>query len=148
MTIARQKLQTKDLPGYRQFWFREENIPAAQAAYYTFVKRGELELNASSTGHDPNTDLGTNVSMIAGQDGGGNPVRLVLMKIKIEYFREDQRALEEKNARIMQAIFGDEAAVGPGGGISALGEHQYVKKERTALFNRKTRKAKLGKRGS
>jgi hypothetical protein len=150
MSEIRQRLQVAPMPGWRLYWFKDDNVPAAVDAYYEFVKRGEVALNPNGIGTDSsqsgNTDLGTNVSIIAGQNAAGQPVRLNLMKLKMEYYEEDQRAIEKRNSTILQAIFGDEAKVfDKDGSIKDKDATSYVK---TALFNRPTRKAKIGKRAT
>lgn len=144
MSELRQRLQVPDIPGWRLYWFKDENVPAAVDAYYEFVKRDEISTNpigiGSNAADSGNTDLGTNVSIIAGQNAAGQPVRLTLMKLKMEYFLEDQKALEQRNALIMQAIFGDEARTfDKEGNQRELSGKEYRK---TALFNRPVRKVK------
>jgi len=151
MSAVRQRLQVKPIPGFRMYWFKEENVPAAIDAYYEPVKRHEISTNAVNIGSDSqasgNTDMGTNVSLVAGQGSGGQPIRLVLMKIKQEYFLEDQKAIVQRNSKILQAIFGDEAIVGEDGMIRQIDAHTYIKPQKQPLFNRPVRKAKLAVRG-
>lgn len=151
MSSVRRKLEVRPIPGYHMHWFKEENIPGAMDAYYEFVKRGEVSLNPTSFGSDVaadgNSDMGTNVSIVAGTTDHGVPIRLTLMKLRQEYFNEDQQDLETRNSRILQAIFGDEAMFGRDGQLKAKDPLTYVNKERTGLFNRPTRKAQIGKRG-
>jgi hypothetical protein len=142
MSQQRLRLQVADIPGFRLYWFKDENVPAAQDAYYEFVKRGELAVNplgiGSSVNADGNTDLGTNVSIVAGQNAAGNPVRLHLMKLPLEYYREDQKLIEQRNASILEAIFGDEAKTFDRSGN--LREMDGLEFRKTALFNRPKRK--------
>jgi hypothetical protein len=152
MSAVRRRLEVKPIPGYYLYFFKEENVPAAMEAYYEFVKRGEVSLNPTGIGSDSSldgsTDLGTNVSIIAGQNAAGAPVRLVLMKLREEWHREDMMEIEKRNSLIMQAIYGTEAAtVGEGGEIKQLDSLTYIDKKRTALFNKPVRKATIGKRG-
>lgn len=143
LALQRARLQVPDLPGFHLYWFKEENVPAAIDAYYDFVKRGELTLNPLGIGGtldgDGNTDLGSNVSIVAGTNSIGQPVRLILMKLPLEYHREDQKMIEQRNMSIMEAIFGDEAKTfDQAGGMKDLDGLTYRK---TALFNRPKRKA-------
>lgn len=151
MSTPRQRLQTMDIPGWHLHWFKEDNVPAALEAYYELVARGEISLNPQNVGigklADGNTDMGTNVSIIAGQNAAGQPVRLILMKVKEEYWKEDQLELEKRNVQIMQAIFGDEAQVGMGGAVKELDPLTYIgAKTKISLYNRKIRKAKIVRR--
>jgi hypothetical protein len=152
MSAVNRRLEVKSIPGYYLYWFKEENVPAALQAYYEPVMRHEVSLNANSPGITGgvggNTDMGSGVSLIAGTSEGGQPVRLVLMKLPEEYHQEDMGRLEKRNVEIMQAIFGDEAQVGMGGVQQPRAELTYVDRERTkALFNRKIRKAVLRRPG-
>jgi hypothetical protein len=150
MSEVRQRLQVPELPGWRLYWFKDENVPAAQDAYYEFVKRGEISTNPTGIGSNAaesgNTDLGTNVSIIAGQNAAGQPVRLNLMKLKLEYYNEDQKVIERRNSQIMQAIFGDEAKMFDSEGN--MKDRDPLTYRKTALFNRPVRKAKIGKRAT
>jgi hypothetical protein len=143
MSEIRQRLQVAEIPGWRLYWFKDENIPAAMDAYYEFVKRDEISMNslgiAQSSMESGNTDLGTNVSIIAGQNGAGQPVRLNLMKLKMEYYQEDQKLIEQRNSLILQAIFGDEAKMFDKEGN--LKDKDPLTYRKSALFNRPTRKA-------
>ena len=153
MSTARRRLEVADMPGWHLHWFKEDNVPAALQAYYEPVKRGEVALNqlgvANGIADDGNTDLGTNVSIVAGKNEDGSPVRLILMKIPEQYFREDQDDLRKRNGAIMEAIFGEEGAqVGEGGQIKDASSLTYVDQKRTSLglFNRPVRKAKIRNR--
>lgn len=142
LALAKTRLSVPDVPGFHLYWFKEENIPAALDAYYEPVKRGELSLNPLGIGgnlnSDGNTDLGSNVSIVAGTNSIGQPVRLILMKLPLEYYKEDQKMIEQRNMSIMEAIFGDEAKTfDQAGGMKELDSLTYRK---TALFNRPKRK--------
>lgn len=94
------RLAVPEIPGYVLYWFRGDASRLQQAlnAGYEFVKRDEVKLNnrdllGSAIVEDGNTDLGDQVSAIAGPelDGAGQPRRLVLMKIRQEWWEEDQK---------------------------------------------------------
>lgn len=93
-------LSVPDIPGYRLYWFRGDpgRIQRAEQGGYEFVRPEEVALNNRTLGSDPakagNTDMGSRVSAVAGAEVGldQQPVRLYLMKIKEEYWREDQAA--------------------------------------------------------
>jgi hypothetical protein len=143
MSEVRQRLQVPEIPGYRMYWFKDENVPAAVDAYYEHVKRDELSTNpigiGQSINESGNTDLGTNVSIIAGQNAAGQPVRLNLMKLPLEYYLEDQKLVEQRNLMVMQAIFGDEAAMFDKAG--SLKDADPLTYRKTAIFNRPKRMA-------
>lgn len=149
LSSPHQKLQTPEIPGWHCHWFKEDNVPMAMEAYYEFVDKDEVhmnQLNVSLDGASRGTDLGSRVSLIADKTESGTPVRAYLMKIKEEYWLEDQKDLEHRNMEIMSAIFGDEAQVGIGGIAKPREALTYIDKERTALYNRATRKAIIRKR--
>jgi len=144
MSVPMQKMQVPELPGYYLHWFREENVPRAAQAGYEMVKRDEVSLNpldvGSSRSVDGNTDLGSNVTFVSGTNEHGQPQRAVLMKLKQEFRDEDQKLADERNARILRAIFAGEAVGKPGDPVPGSEEGTtYIKQ---ALFNRPTRKVK------
>jgi hypothetical protein len=150
MSTARRRLFAADIPGYRCYWFHADNVQHALAAYYEFVKPEEVhtnQLNVANPATQPGgTDLGSRVSLLADKHEDGQPARAYLMKIKLELFEEDQRAIAARNASVMKAIFGDEelgpVKVGEGGSITAADPNTYIDRKRTALFNRPVRKAR------
>lgn len=149
MSTPHQRLQTPEIPGWHLHWFKEDNVPLAIEAYYEFVDKDEVnmnQLNVSLDSTSKGTDLGSRVSLIADKAESGSPVRAYLMKVKEEYWLEDQKAIEKKNMEVISAIFGDEAQVGIGGAQQPREATTYIDRERTALFNRQTRKAVIRKR--
>lgn len=115
MSLPLQKLQVPAMPGYHLYWMRgtADRIAQAQRAGYEFVSEDEVSLNQSLVGGDAkvsgNTDLGSRVSVIAGGrdfDGHGNPVRLYLMKIKEEWWLEDQKVLQDRNEQVAESLRG------------------------------------------
>ena len=71
-----------------------------------------MELNNFDLGGDTvtsgNTDMGSGVSVVSGEDvgPGQQPNRLVLMKIREEWWEESQKILEDRNDQIAEAIRG------------------------------------------
>lgn len=141
MSTARQRFQTPEIPGWHLHWFKEDNVPLALDAYYEFVDRNEVnmnQLNIALGGASTGTDMGSRVSLIADKTESGSPVRAYLMKVKEEYWIEDQKVIQTRNSDIMQAIFGDEAKADTGEGLKPLEKTAYRDQ---ALFNRPVRKA-------
>lgn len=141
MSEVQRRLEVADMPGYRLYWFKDENVLKAQDAYYEHVKDWEIRVAHNSIGSadnlSGNTDLGTNVSIIAGQNEAGSPVRLNLMKLPLQYYQEDQKKIEMRNASTMEAIFGEEAKMfDADNNIIGADPHVYRRK---ALFNRPKR---------
>jgi hypothetical protein len=144
MSNTKRKLEVAPLPGFYLYWFHESNVPDALAAGYQFVKRGEVTLNPlAQSMSTEGSDMGSNISLVADKMESGQPARAYLMKLYEELHQDDMKRLEERNALILQAIFGDEAMIGADGTIEAKGPTVYKK----ALYNRPTRKAKIGAAG-
>jgi hypothetical protein len=150
MSAPRLKLQHPDIPGYHTHWMLEENVPAAFQGGYEMVKADEVQLNPMGIGsgiEGGNADMGTNISIIGNKNsGGGKPEMQYLMKIKLEWWNADQKALEQHNIGMLAQIFRGEKIAGQ----SAQGpdaRNRYVDQERTGiakpLFNRPARKGKV-----
>ena len=110
LSVPRRKLEATPIPGYVLYWFKESNIPIALDAGYEFVDRDEVRISqvneANPAGSDGSTDLGSRVSVIGDKVGErGVPERLVLMKIREEFWREDRELLDSENAKALGAIF-------------------------------------------
>ena len=101
----RQKLQVPKLPGYHLHWFYTGvagRINAALQGGYEFVNPEEVFLEnfdvAGDVTQGGGADLGSRVAIISGEH------RLYLMKIKEEWWLEDQAALQARNDEIADAI--------------------------------------------
>lgn len=137
MSLPKAKLGVPKIPGYHLHWIadRQGRLMQAVQAGYEFVTEAEVGIQDFGLGNDAsrtaNTDMGTRVSVIggAGMDPGTTE-RLYLMKQKEEWWKEDQKVLQERNQSVMQSIKRD--------GLPAEGQdnsQRYVKK---ADFSRKT----------
>lgn len=154
MSIPQIKLAVRDIPGYRLYWFKEENIERAIQAGYENVKRTEVFLHrnnvAGSPGVSGNTDLGTNVSLVMGTFENGHTQRLILMKIRLDWYKDDQLKSIQKQAAIIEGIFEGQQVFTGEGKVGDLGEFSYVDQSRTKapppIFNRKPLKVKIGRR--
>jgi hypothetical protein len=154
MTGARRKLEVRDIKGYRLYWHRQTDIEAALDAGYQFVDKAEVSINSRSIGSPSslggNTALSSEVSIV-GSKGTGE--RLVLMKIREEWYLEDKQTLFQEHASRMRAIFeGDlimmpggegrpDVVVGPDGQLRGTGTTYVKKQPYVALFNRGPRVA-------
>lgn len=132
LSVPRRKLEVQEIPGFVQYWCLESDIPAFLEAGYDFVSSDEVSLNqqgqANSADESGNTDLGSRVSVLGNKaNEQGKPERLVLMKIREEWWQEDRKILDDRNAAVVNAIFG------PGQIPTEGGDHSqsYVK---TAAF--------------
>ena len=149
MTLPQQRLSVPEIPGFHLHWMRgtSERIAQAEAAGYQFVDTQEVELNALAIGGDAskggNDDMGSRVSRIAGGgdvDGGGNAVRLYLMKQPMEYYLADQKLLEERNESIANTLT-QNFRTGQVGGPAGDPSNRYVDAARTKLPTMFTKKA-------
>jgi len=120
----RTKLQVADeIKGYVLRWFNDQDgrLQRAQDGGYEFVNKREVPKLGIGDGqlHQDNSDLNSRVSKVVSR---GEPIiRAYLMKIKQEYYDEDQAAKEAVNAQVDDAL----KAGRPGGNEV---ENQYVPK--------------------
>lgn len=143
MSVPRRKLEVPDIEGFHLHWFLDANVPRAMQAGYEMVKSDEVPINQFGIGNDTalsgNADLGSNVRVVAGLGESGQPQYLNLMKIKLEWWKEDQQVIEKRNADVMAAIFQNEQILGSERDAAEDRNTRYVK---TALLNRPTRKGR------
>ncbi len=135
MSVPVQKLECPDIPGFHLHWFNgtAARLQRALDGGYEFVDSREIQLNNVSLGGDSaasgNTDMGTRVSVVAGKQlaPDGQPLRMVLMKIRLEYYNEDQKLIEQRNDQVASSLMG--GLLGAEGAADA-GEtaNRYVKK--------------------
>jgi len=103
--VPRQKLSvSNEIPGYRLYWFNDYpgRIEAAEAAGYEFVTNQEVKINDFVT--VGNADLGSKVKRLVGKNEDGSPLYAYLMKIRLEWFEEDQRELQAQIDRTDSSI--------------------------------------------
>lgn len=140
MSVRDLKLAVPDIPGYHLHYAHERRVPRMLRAGYEFVEHGEVELNNTDLAGDRsmsgNTDLGSRVSVSAGdaEDSG----RLVLMKIRQEWWDKDCAKIEEENEKIAASIRG-----GNVGDSSADHQaHKYLKEGQELFIPRNKRRFK------
>ena len=109
MSSPRAKLATPDIPGYHSHWFNDTAGRVMQATQggYEFVSPAEAlitmpDLAGSSLGSG--TDMGSRVSIVVGKSEDGTPLRAYLMKIRLEWYKEDQQGLQDRNDKIDDAM--------------------------------------------
>lgn len=116
MSIPVRRLECPDIPGSHLHWFVEGNIPRAIQGGYERVLSSEVPLNQKGIGSSStlsgNSALGDGVEIQHGIGQDGRPVKMVLMKIREEWWREDQQVLTDRNLNVMQAIFKKQAIAG------------------------------------
>lgn len=114
MSVPMMRLQIPEdsCPGFHLHWFKgtPNRIQRALDAGYEFVRRDEVFVNnkdlAGSVMESGNTDLGDRVSIVDGDGPGedGQASRLYLMKIRQEWYDEDQAVLAKRNQSVVDAI--------------------------------------------
>tara|TARA_R110000868_G_scaffold301_2_gene2511 strand:- start:19117 stop:19641 length:525 start_codon:yes stop_codon:yes gene_type:complete len=150
MSVPVQRLESPDIPGYHLHWFTgsPERIQRALDGGYEFVDERETKVNQVGLGNDStrsgNTDMGSRVSVVSGDEVGkdGQPVRMILMKIKQEWYEEDQKLVEQRNEQVAAALRG--GLMGAERDAAGDTQHRYVDKARTQipdLFKPKHRKS-------
>jgi|CryBogDrversion2_7_1035282.scaffolds.fasta_scaffold12597_3 hypothetical protein len=149
MSTAQLKLSVPEIPGYHLHWMMgtPSRIAQAMKGGYTFVESDEVDVVNTGLADDAskngNTDMGSRVSLVAGSDTGedGKEQRLYLMKIPLEYWEEDQQALESKNEQIASTLRGG----GDVGGNPNGSDNRYVpeanRKAVANMFTPKRRQA-------
>lgn len=110
MSLPQAKLAVPDIPGYHLHWFVGANVARAIKGGYQFVAPDEVDVQntglADDVSKNGSSDLGTRVSVIAGgiAEGDTQPQRLYLMKIRQEWWQQDQKVLEQRNEGIARAL--------------------------------------------
>jgi len=135
MAVPVQKLSVPDIPGYHLHWFQgPDRLERALQGGYEFVDETETSVNDAGLGgtstRTGNTDMGSRVSVVAGSEIGrdGQPIRLVLMKIKQEWYEEDLKLVEQRNDQVINSLL---AGTQSNGGNDA--SNRYVDRTRTKI---------------
>lgn len=84
-----------EIPGYQLRWFNDQDgrIEAAVGrAWWDFVTQEEIALSDGNKVLERNSDVGNKVRMIVGTLDNGTPLYAYLLKIKKEWFEEDQQS--------------------------------------------------------
>jgi hypothetical protein len=141
LSIPTRKMEVDEIPGFHLYWFLESNVPRALQGGYEFVDSDEVPLHQRGVATDStisgNADLGSHIKLVAGIGDGGRAEYQILMKIREEWYLEDQKVIEARNAAILAAIFRKEYIAGSD---KVSSEDQGLRYVKTALFQRPTRK--------
>lgn len=131
MAIPTRKLEVPEIPGYWLYWFADRNVPMAINAGYEFVDVGEIPVSqhnpATSKDINGSMDLGSRVTLIGGKGENGQPEHLILMKLREEWASEDRGIRDDRNAKILSAIFKGEDIPGSEGMSRQDKQVRYVK---------------------
>lgn len=94
------------IPGFHLHWLNDYagRIQQAIQGGYDFVTADEVGGLVNSNVTDRNSDLGEKVRMLVGQDEKGGPLYAYLMKIPVDFYEEDQKALQARNDLVDEAI--------------------------------------------
>lgn len=101
---ARLKLSTPEIPGYVQRWISDTpgRLQAALEGGWEFVENRAISVGDTGDG---NSDVGSRVSKIVDKNSSG-PVRGYLMKIREEWYREDQETKQSSLDKVEADIRG------------------------------------------
>lgn len=143
MSAPIQRLQVPEKPGYVRYWFRGDpgRLQRAMQAGYQFVDPQEVKTNNFDVGGDSktsgNTDMGSRVSIISGDENGpdGQPNRLYLMEIKKELFDYGQKFLQQRNESIAEELRAGLIGSDATGESSRDAANRYSKTGVPDLFN-------------
>lgn len=110
-SASRKRLEVrfKD-PDFRQkfhpHWFNDQDgrIERAQDAGYEFVTPEEVVGVGDREVHSGNTDIGSKVSRAVGRTESNHEIRAYLMKLRREWYDEDQREKQKQNDLVDEAI--------------------------------------------
>lgn len=136
-------LEVPALPGYHMHWFLETNVPLALRGWYEFVTTDDkIEIPDKNIGGFvpgvQSEDLGGNrvTQLNKGPGADGQPIQFVLMKIRQEFYFDEQRKIASRNYAILYQIFKHKLA------LAAPGENQgdYDKRyTREAVIDMRTK---------
>jgi len=109
MSAPRAKLSTPLIPGYHCHWLNDYTGRILQASQggYEFVTKEEALVTMPDLAGDPlgsGTDLGSRVSVVVGKNEDGTPLRAYLMKIREEWFAEDQASSQTRVDSVHEAM--------------------------------------------
>ena len=107
MSIPVARLSVPEIPGYHLHWFSgEARVQRALQAGYEFVEADETHVNDRSAAGGENQDMGSRVSVFSGDevDARNQPVRLYLMKLRDEFWEEDQANYADRSKGMLEAL--------------------------------------------
>ena len=110
MSAPQAKLATPSIPGFHLHWLNDVpgRINQAIAGGYEFVAPEETFVNDRNPGSPSvvsgSSDLGSRVSVVVGSDDKGNEIRAYLMKIRNEWYEQDQQASQGRVDQIDNAM--------------------------------------------
>lgn len=114
----------KEFKGYRTRWFNDQDdrLQRALDAGYEFVPKKEVGQVGDKDISNGNTDMNSKVSRVVGRTRAEAPIRAFLMRIREEFYNEDQAKKEETNRMVDDAI-----RAGKAGGAAVGNQYGEVK---------------------
>jgi hypothetical protein len=103
---TRGKLQVgKPIEGYHLYFFNDEpgRIATALEAGWEFVSPDEVGYQSSNVTNN-NVDLGNRVSVLGMKSELGHPQQQILLKIRQEWWEEDQAEIQARNNKTEASI--------------------------------------------
>lgn len=145
MSVPQLKLALPELPGFHLHWMlgTPERIAQAKRAGYVFVESEEVNVTETGLANDAagsgSSDMGSQVSVVAGGTGpDGQPVRLILMKLKQEWWDEDQKSLEARSDALVDQLRSGRIDATQAGELQSDRRKRYVDAHRTSnMFTRR-----------
>lgn len=147
MSTATLRLEVPNKPGWHRHWFRGTpgRLARAQQAGYRFVDQADCDVNnfdlAGDSGAAGSTDLGSRVSVSAGDEGSveGQAGRMYLMECPEHLFEHSQEILGERLDKIADALKGGMVGAGEKGETSRDVANRYMKNTKSpSLFTKRT----------
>lgn len=108
MDLPHTKLAVPPLEGYFLYWHLGKNVSRALRHGYQFVDEDEVDLTqtgvANDRGESGNTDLGSRVSVSAGESGSEDEERLYLMKLPLHIHERHMKMKTDRVEEIAVAL--------------------------------------------
>lgn len=110
MSVPKAKMSVPEIDGFHLHWINDYagRVQQAMQGGYEFVSEEECMINnfslATSSEMSGNTDMGSRVSIVVGKNEDGSALRAYLMKIRNEWFAEDQEVAQERVDAVDQQI--------------------------------------------
>lgn len=141
------RLEVPPIPGYHLHWFLERNIHKALAGWYEFVTPDEVpsttdrSIGGRSKGAASEDLGGSRVAVVGGVNEQNLPEQLVLMKIRQEWYFDEQRKIADRNLSIIKQIFHKKAPILEPGELQTDADMRYTREAVIDMSNGRFRKA-------
>jgi hypothetical protein len=145
MNVPERQLEVPEIEGFHLHWFLETNLHKAVRAGYEYVSPGEVptmdrSIGGRSEGSESEDLGGGRIAHIAGQAADGRPLQLVLMKIRCEWYFEDQRKIAARNRQVLDMIFKKKQPIREPGEKETDFQQRYTREAAFDMSNGRFRK--------